>query len=176
MRERSPAALRFEPMAEKYLPEVLAIYNDYVVNTTVTFHIKPLTMDEMRTLVFHPDPRHATFVIILDGAVIGYVGLSAHHLREAYRDTADIAVYIKKENRGAGIGEAAVRFIEKYAKERGFRALIAAISGENTRSIALFRRLGYFQCAHYRKVGEKFGRLLDVIDFEKLIGEDAVNE
>ena len=107
MRERSPAALRFEPMAEKYLPEVLAIYNDYVVNTTVTFHIKPLTMDEMRTLVFHPDPRHATFVIILDGAVIGYVGLSVHHLREAYRDTADIAVYIKKRkprcgNRGGG--------------------------------------------------------------------------
>jgi len=172
MREIDYGKLRFEPMAEKYLPDVLAIYNHYVANTTVTFTITPLTLDEMRALVFHEDPRHKTFVLLLDDQVVGYVGLSKHHPREAYRNTADIAIYIKEDFLGARLGEAAVRFIEEYARKQGFRALIASISGENAASIALFRRLGFFQCAHYIKVGEKFGRLLDVVDYEKLIGED----
>jgi phosphinothricin acetyltransferase len=171
MKEISPEKLRFEPMAEKYLQDVLDIYNHYVINTTSTFQIKPLTIDEIRELVFHKDPRHKTFVLLLDDQVAGYVGVSAHHPREAYRNTADISVYIKKDCLGARLGETAVRFIEEYARKQGFRALIAAISGENTASIALFKRLGYFECAHYIKVGEKFGRLIDVVDLEKLVGE-----
>ena len=174
MRMINPADVRFEPMAEKYLPQVLEIYDYYIRNTTVTFHINPLSLEEMRALVFHKNPRHGTFVLLHGDEVVGYVILSAHHPREAYDRTGDIAVYIKKDCRGARLGEAAVRHIEAFAARQGFGALIAVVCGENERSIRLFRRLGYFQCAHYKRVGEKFGRVLDVLSFEKLLEDEAV--
>ena len=59
MRMINPADVRFEPMAEKYLPQVLEIYDYYIRNTTVTFHINPLSLEEMRALVFHKNPGTA---------------------------------------------------------------------------------------------------------------------
>ena len=40
-------------------------------------------------------------------------------------------------------------------------------SGENSESIELFRKLEYDQCAHFKKIGEKWGRAIDVIFFQK---------
>lgn len=173
MRVLNPADVRIEPMAEKYLPQVLEIYNYYVQNTTVTFHVNPLSLEDMRALVFHSNPRHGTFVLLYGEEVVGYVILSAHHPREAYSRTGDIAVYIKKDCRGARLGEVAVRHIEGFAAQQGFRALVAVVCAENDRSIRLFRRLGYIQCAHFRRVGEKLGRVLDVLCFEKLLEDEA---
>jgi len=41
------------------------------------------------------------------------------------------------------------------------------ISGENAASLSLFRKMGYDQCAHFRRVGEKLGRVIDVIFFQR---------
>jgi L-amino acid N-acyltransferase YncA len=30
--------------------------------------------------------------------------------------------------------------------------------------------MGFEKCAHYKKAGEKFGRFLDVIDYQKMLG------
>lgn len=38
----------FEEIKEENLMEVLQIYNYYVVNTTVTFHTKPLNIEVIR--------------------------------------------------------------------------------------------------------------------------------
>jgi L-amino acid N-acyltransferase YncA len=31
--------------------------------------------------------------------------------------------------------------------------------------------MGYEKCAHYKHVGEKFGRFVDVIDYEKILSD-----
>jgi phosphinothricin acetyltransferase len=47
--------------------------------------------------------------------------------------------------------------------------LIASICGENTGSIRLFESLRLDKCAHFREVGEKFGRRLDVVYYQKIL-------
>ncbi|HWQ61179.1 MAG TPA: GNAT family N-acetyltransferase [Negativicutes bacterium] len=160
----------FYEMNERYLDEVLQIYTHYVLNTTATFHARPLTREDMKALVFFGRERYKTFVICEEEEVCGYVFIAQHKPREAYDGTAEVSVYLKPAFIGKGIGSLAVQYIEEYAKKQGLHVLVATITGENEQSIALFARNGYEKCAHYKEVGQKFGRLLDVVAYQKIIG------
>jgi L-amino acid N-acyltransferase YncA len=89
--------------------------------------------------------------------------------REGYGRTAEVSVYLLPEYRGMGLGGRAVVFLEEVARSNGFHALIASICAENTGSIRMFERNGYTKCAHLKEVGFKFERLLDVVDYEKIL-------
>lgn len=160
---------RFEKVAEKDLASVTEIYNYYVINTTATFSEKPFSCSEMRELVFFDNPRYSAFVILEGENLCGYCILTQFNKREAYDHTAEITIYLKPEYTGKGIGTVAVQFIENVAKGRGIHVLIAIICGENTASIKLFEKNGYEKCAHYKEVGKKFGRFLDVVSYQKII-------
>ena len=163
--------LIIEELKEEHLPQVLDIYTYYVINSTATFHKHIPAIDEMRDIVFFDNDRHKSYIIKDGGAVCGYAILAKYGKREAYDNTAEVTVYLSNDCIGKGIGSEAVSFLEEAAKEKGFHALIAIICGENDKSIALFERCGYFKCAHYKQVGMKFGRLLDVVCYEKIINE-----
>ena len=60
------------------------------------------------------------------------------------------------------------RLIEECRRE-GYRALIACITEGNAASDALHLRLGFKQVSHFERVGLKFGRWLDVVDYELLL-------
>ena len=89
--------------------------------------------------------------------------------REAYDNTAEVTVYLRNGLERRGIGTFAVKRIEEIAVQMGFHTLLAVICAENIGSAGLFTSLGYEKCALYREVGIKFGRLLDVVCFEKII-------
>ncbi|MBI2329156.1 MAG: N-acetyltransferase [Chloroflexi bacterium] len=100
----------------------------------------------------------------------GFCFLTQYKKKEAYNRTAEIGVYLNPEFTGKGLGSSVVAFLEKVASSKQIRVVLASISGENTASIKLFQRMGFEKCAHYREVGEKFGRLLDVVDYQKILG------
>lgn len=159
----------FEAMKEEYLDAVLQIYTHYVLNTTATFHSRPLTRAGMREIVFFNSDKYKTFVICEEGQVCGYVLITQHKKREAYDGTAEVTVYLKPIFIGKGIGSRAIRYVEEYAKKQKLHVLVATICGKNAESIRLFVKNGYIKCAHYKEVGEKFGQLLDIVAYQKII-------
>jgi L-amino acid N-acyltransferase YncA len=162
--------LSFEKMTDEYLQFVCDVYAFYVVNSTATFHMHVLAPEEMRELVYFKDPRHGAFIMRTDGILCGYATLRHFSVREAYSATAEVGVYLKPEFIGKGLGTRALRFLEDSAKANGIHVLIASICAENKESIRLFERNGYKKCARFREVGFKFGRLLDVVDYQKILG------
>ena len=56
-----------------------------------------------------------------------------------------------------------------HARERGLHALIAGIDADNAVSLQLHARLGFEKVAHFRQVGRKFGRWLDLVFLELLL-------
>jgi L-amino acid N-acyltransferase YncA len=160
--------IRFEAVTETILPELLAIYNHYIKNSTATFHIEPMTMAEMRELVFLQAP-YQSYAIYQGTKLAGYCILHQYKKRPSYNDTAEITIYLKPEASGQQIGTQAVQFLETQARQAQFHSLIASICGENEPSIRLFERNGYQKCAHYREIGYKFSRYLDVVDYQKLL-------
>ncbi|NLG88414.1 MAG: N-acetyltransferase [Clostridiaceae bacterium] len=160
--------ITFEKVNTSHLEHIAEIYSYYVLNTTYTFHCHVLNTDEIKNLVIFTNQRNCAFLIRLDGNVAGYVILGKHSEREAFNDTGEVAIYLKPEFCGKGIGGHALRFIEDYARKMGFHVLIATICTENSKSIRLFERNGYVKCGHYREVGKKFGRLLDLAAYQKI--------
>jgi phosphinothricin acetyltransferase len=159
----------FEEMKEAHLGEVLSIYTYYVLNTTATFHTQVPNESQMREIVFSGNPRYPSYVIRgLDG-ICGYVLLSRFSKREAYDETAEVAIYLKPDSIGQGIGSEAIKFIEGEALKQHIHVLLAIICGENEQRIGLFERCGYEKCAHYKEVGKKFGRRLDIVACQKII-------
>jgi phosphinothricin acetyltransferase len=51
----------------------------------------------------------------------------------------------------------------------GLHAVVAGCCTESTASIALFESLGFAKVAHFREVGRKFDRWLDVVFLELLL-------
>jgi len=80
-----------------------------------------------------------------------------------------VPIYLKPEFCNKGIGKIALEHLEKKAGENGIRNLIGIITGDNEGSIALFEKSGYLKCAHFKNVGEKFNKVLDVVAFQKEI-------
>jgi L-amino acid N-acyltransferase YncA len=131
----------FHEMKEEYLDEVLQIYTHYVLNTTATFHSRPLTREEMREIVLFDSDKYKTFVISDKDEFCGYVLITQHKKREAYDGTAEVTVYLKPAFIGKGIGSMAIRYVEDYAKKQKLHVLVATICGENEESIRLFAKM-----------------------------------
>jgi len=159
----------FEEMREEHLDQVLQIYTHYVLNTTATFHALVPSLAEMKELVFFDNDKYKTFVILSGKAICGYVFITQHKKREAYDATAEVSIYLRPDSIGEGFGSMALLHIENYAKQQGLHVLIATICKENRDSIRLFEKNGYSQCAHYKEVGRKFGKLLDILAYQKII-------
>lgn len=156
-------------MSPTYSGLALNLYNDYIANSTATFSIEALKQAEMDQLLFSGLERFPSYAILVEGIFAGYVMLNRYKPREAYDQTAEVTVYLDSAFHGKGLGKAAMSFIETIAKSYEFRALLGVICAENKASIAMFEKLDYFQCAHFKEVGKKFGRILDVVIYEKLL-------
>lgn len=159
----------FLPIRAEDVDALLAMYLHYVRNTTVTFHCREITHKEMSRLLFFEDQRCASFGIWEGEEMCGYVAIHPFSDREAYKNTAEVSLYLMPEHTGKGLGGQALAFIEGFAQEGGFHVLLSLISGENEASIRLFERHGYTRYGVMREGGEKFGRMIDVVEYQKIL-------
>lgn len=158
-----------EALKPEQLPEVLEIYNYYVLETTSTFHIHALSLPEMSSITFFANRRHKSFALLDKDKLCGYVLLHEFRTREAYNDCAEVSLYLRSDYTGRGLGTMALQYIEKVARENQFHVLVATISGQNKTSQQVFAKNGYVQCAYFREVGKKFGQVLDSVSYQKIL-------
>lgn len=151
-------------------PAILAIYNDAVLTTTASYDLQPRTL-EHRLAWFddHAASDYAIFVAECDGQVVGWSSLSRFHDRYGYRFTCENSVYIAATHRGRGIGGLLLAPLLEAAQHRGLHVVIAVIDASNEASIRLHARFGFEPVGHFREVGHKFGRWLDVIYMQRTI-------
>ena len=152
-----------------------AVYNYYVTTSTATFQTEPLDAGAWAADAVTGEPgRHAAWAVEDEkGAFAGYLLVTPFKSRCAYRDTAEVTVYLDPASTGRGLGGAALDHAEAHARRAGLHALLAVVCAENDASLRLFERRGYERCALLREVGTKFGRRLDVVYLEKLVGAAA---
>lgn len=162
--------ITFEELREEHIGSALEIYNYYVRTSTATFHLHEITENEMRGLVIFRNPKYKAFVILSGGELCGYAYVGEFKSREAYGLTAGVTIYLAPGHTDRGYGAKTIAHLEEFSRAQGFHALIAGICAENAASIALFEKCGYVKCAHYREVGRKFGRVLDTVAYEKILG------
>ncbi len=163
--------LRLIEIREKDLPLVKEIYDYYIVHSTATFHTKELSVEELKDTITIAHPKYKSFLIEYDGEISGYCYFAPYKKREAYDRSAEVTIYLNPEFGGRGIGKETMIRLEQIALENDIYVLLGIITGSNVASIKLFENCGYEKCAHFKEVGEKFGQILDVVAYQKIIRE-----
>lgn len=148
---------------------IATIYNEYVLHSVITFDTEPVTELSMRSLIKSVMNAHPFFVYEKDGTVKGFCYAHTWKTKAAYRQTWETTLYLAPDVRHQGIGTRLMLRLIEDSKRFGCRALIACITEGNEISEALHQKLGFRKVSHFEKVGFKFGRFLDVVDYELVL-------
>lgn len=144
---------------------ILAIYNDAVAHTTAIWN-ETLVDAANRAAWLAARERQGYPVLVAvdaDGTVLGYASFGDWRAFEGYRHTVEHSVYVRRDQRGRGIGRALMAALIDSARALGKHVMVAAIEAENAASIRLHRALGFAPVGHLQQVGTKFGRWLDLV-------------
>jgi len=151
------------------LSALLDIYNDYVVNTPITFDIAPRTWRERQDWLdqFAPAGRYQCFVASTGGRAIGWACSTKFKEREAYATSVETSVYCAPGFTGRGIGRQLYATLFEALKGEDIHRAYGGITQPNEASNRLHLAMGFRHIGTYTEVGRKFGRYWDVALFER---------
>lgn len=161
--------ISFRPVDDQDIFALRQIYQYYIQNSTATFHVQNISLEQMKQLVKPSDPKYHSLSIFRNDIICGYASYHPYHEREAFAQTAEVSIYLMPNCSGCGIGFQAMQTLEPLAKAAGIHTLLALVCHENLSSIRLFEKCGYWQNACLKAVGYKFGRYLDMLILQKLL-------
>jgi L-amino acid N-acyltransferase len=150
---------------------IRSIYNREVLGSTVTFDIVPRTEEDQLAWMDEHSGVHPAVVAVDDfDRVCGFGCLSPYRSRPGYRTTVEDSVYVDAEVRGQGVGRGLLDEVVSLAGAHGFHAVMARIVRGHEASIALHEACGFQLVGVEREVGRKFGKWLDVVLMQLLVG------
>lgn len=155
---------------ENDLPEILAIYNEVIMNTTAVYDYEPHTL-EMRQQWFRTKQEQGfpIFVATENEKIVGLSSIGPFRAWAAYKFSVENSVYVASNSRGKGIGKLLLPPLIRAAQNLGLHTIIAGIDATNEASIKLHRHFGFEEVAHFKEVGFKFNRWLDLKFFQLII-------
>ena len=168
----SPVVLR--PARLEDAEAIRQIYNAEVTTTTITFDIMPRSLADQVAYLSDRSGAHAVIVAADadDGTVLGYAALSPWRSKPAYATSVEDSIYVHRDHQGRGIGRLLLDELTQVATAHGFHAMFARIVGGHAASIQLHEALGFEVVGTEREVVRKFGRWLDVVVMERLLGAE----
>ena len=126
------------------LPAIIRIYNAAIVTRISTAQLETVTLDARADwLNDHSPDRHPFWILEVGGDVAGWLTLKSFLPRAAYRDTAEVSVYVDEKFRRRGVGRALLAEAISRAPSLGIRAMVGLIFAHNAPSLRLFKELGF---------------------------------
>jgi L-amino acid N-acyltransferase YncA len=156
------------------LPEdalaVSEIYNHYVRTSTITFEEEPVSASEMAARIREIQSLSYPWLVAVAGTdVQGFAYGGKWKVRAAYRHSSEITVYVRAGLERSGVGSALYRQLLPALKDLGVHAAIGGVALPNDASVRLHEKFGFEKCAHFREVGFKFNRWVDVAYWELML-------
>lgn len=160
------------PGAAGDVPELLAIYNHYVLTSNATFDMTPLTLEQRQEWFshYHATGRHRLLVAERDGAVLGYATSSVFRPRAAYDRTVETSIYLRPDATGMRLGTRLYRALFDAIAAEEIHRVYAVVAVPNDASVALHQAFGFREVGRLTEVGRKFDRWWDVVFLEKRLG------
>lgn len=156
--------------------DIAYIYNYYIATSHATFEVDPVDADEMERRVESAAENGYPFLVAEhQDSVVGYAYGHAYRTRRAYSHSIEVSVYLRPGHDGNHVGTALYEELFAELAVRGFHAVIAGISLPNDASIALHEKFGFRKVAHFREVGHKFDRWIDVGYWELILDRGQSN-
>lgn len=150
----------------KDAPQIAAIWNHAIVNTTITFNPDPKSADEVAALI---TPDTPCLVIEEGGKVLGFARYFQFRGGAGYRNSVEVTIMLDACAQGRGVGRALMDALCDLARKNGKHVMMAGCSAENPDAVAFHAAMGFKQLAVLPQVGFKFGRWIDLVLMQKML-------
>lgn len=142
--------------------QITEIYDYYIQNTHHTFETEPLTVEETTWRINKVIEDYPFLVAEEEGEVLGYAFASQFKLLQAYEHTAEVWIYVRNQAKQKGVGTRLHMELFEKLSDINIHVMVAAIALPNEASIKFHERLGFVKVAHFKEIGYKLGRWIDV--------------
>jgi phosphinothricin acetyltransferase len=155
-----------------YAEQILAIFNEAILNSTALYDYKPRTLDMMTTWFDTKKKGNYPVIGVSDpsGELLGFGSYGTFRAWPAYKYSVEHSIYVARNWQRQGLGKLLLQEIIVTARKQEYHTLIGGIDSQNLASIKLHQRFGFHHAGSLRQVGFKFGRWLD-LEFYQLILE-----
>lgn len=163
--------LVIQSITKNNISACLAIYNYEVIHGVATLDLEPRTLEEWHEWYnAHSDEHHPIIVGTIDDVVVGYASLSPYRLKDAFKSTVELSIYIHKDYRGQGVATQLMERILEIAKEDTMlHNVVSVITAGNEESTKLHNRFGFTYCGLTPEVGFKHGKYQDTETYALLV-------
>jgi phosphinothricin acetyltransferase len=146
------------------------IYNQGIEDRAATLETLLRSPEERAEWLAARGTRHPVLVAVDHaGAVLGWGSLNPFNPRPVYDHVVDFSVYVAREQRGQGIGDALLGALEQRARALGYHKMVLAALPTNAPGMRLYERHDFQTVGIYHEQGFLEHQWVDVIVMEKLL-------
>ena len=146
------------------------IYNQGIEDRSATLETELRTPEERAEWLAARDLRHPVLAAVdSTGTVVAWASLNVFNARPVYAHVVDISIYVAREQRGKGIGDALLGALEERARTLGYHKMVLAALPTNAPGMRLYERHAFQMVGIYHEQGMLDGRWVDVVVMEKLL-------
>ena len=149
---------------------IAELYNHYIQHTTVTFEETAIDSAEIeRRLHAVQSAQLPWLVATREHNLVGYAYATPWRSRRGYRYSVEVTVYVAPTETGGGWGSQLYGMLFTRLSQRQLHSAIGGIALPNDASVALHEKFGMRKVAHFKEVGVKFGRWIDVGYWQRIL-------
>ncbi|HEY0650851.1 arsinothricin resistance N-acetyltransferase ArsN1 family A [Phenylobacterium sp.] len=149
---------------------ITAIYNQGIEDRVGTFETERRQAADIEA--WFPHAKAFVAVEDPDGEVVGYAVAHPYAGRPCYAGIGAFSVYVRRDQRGRGVGRVAMTALVDAAREAGLWKLTSRVFPENRASLALMAWSGFKEVGVYEKHGKLDGVWRDCVIVERLLPEN----
>ena len=149
---------------------IARVYNQGIEDRVATLETELRSPEERAEWLASHGPRYPVLVAV-DGSgnVLGWGSINVFNPRRAYEHVVDFSLYVAREHRGRGIGDALLGALEARARSLGYHKMVLAAFPTNLPGKRLYERHGFSLVGIYHEQGMLDGRWVDVMVMEKIL-------
>lgn len=154
---------------------IARIYNHYISETFITFEEDPVPIREMAGRILEVQSASLPWLAAVQGnSLLGFAYAGKWRGRCAYRFAVETTVYLNPGQTSRGLGSLLYGDLLPALRKQNIHAAIGGIALPNEASVALHEKFGFVKVAHFREVGFKFDRWIDVGYWQCVLEPDGV--
>ncbi|HEX7070494.1 MAG TPA: GNAT family N-acetyltransferase [Rhodothermales bacterium] len=168
----APPGPIIRPCTESDVSAVASILNESIAARDSTLMLEPVSDATVLGWMAHFNDRERLFVLEEAGVVVGWGIIRRYSDREGYRLTCETSIFLRRSERGRGLGSFLQRALMDRCRELGYHHLVAKIFADNQTSIRLHQRFGYRMVGVQKEIGIVDGRWQDVAILQYVFDEN----
>jgi phosphinothricin acetyltransferase len=139
-------------------PALLEIYAPFIDRTAVTFDTTVPALSDFVQKINKIKQQAPFLVYEHEGEILGYASADVYRIKQAYRWTRELSVYVREDAKTKKCGTALYTSLIELLRCQNYRVALAGITLPNIPSVNFHERLGFYPVGVFDNVGYKLGK------------------